>query len=81
MRGSGDATAGASVGAFRDAGPEWVEDDRDFEGMPVSGRGFESVVVSVRIRAADHALPADEVARVRNADIAAAEGQLGTVLS
>ena len=75
-------TAGALVACVREAGGDLVEDARVFdvyEGAQVEA-GHKSMAVNVRMRAADHTLSADEVAGVRKAIIAAAEGELGAVL-
>lgn len=59
-----------------------VEGERVFDvyaGAQV-GEGLKAVAASVRTRAADHVLSADELAGVRKAIIAVAEAQLGAVL-
>jgi len=75
-------TAGALVACVREAGGDLVEDARVFdvyEGAQVEV-GHKSMAINVRMRAADHTLSADEVLGVREAVIAAAQGQLGAVL-
>jgi phenylalanyl-tRNA synthetase beta chain len=78
----GEVTAGSLVAVVRAAGGALVEDVRVFDvyaGAQV-GEGLKSVAVNVRMRATDHTLSAEEVAGVRKAVIAAAEGELGAVL-
>ena len=75
-------TAGALVAYVREAGGDLVEDARVFdvhEGAQVE-EGHRSMAVNARMRAAGHTLTADEVLSVREAVIAAAQGQLGAVL-
>jgi len=74
--------AGELEALVRRAGGQLVEDARVFDvyaGAQV-GEGRKSVAVNVRMRAADHTLRAEEVLSVREAIIAAAEGELGATL-
>jgi len=75
-------TAGSLVELVRRAGGALVEDAWVFDvyaGAQV-GDGKKSLAVTVRMRAGDHTLSAEEVLQVRTAVIAAAEGELGAVL-
>jgi len=75
-------TAGAIVATVRDAAGELLEDAHVFDvyrGEQV-GTGKKSVAVTVRLRAADHTLSADELAGVRGAIVAAVGAAHGGVL-
>jgi phenylalanyl-tRNA synthetase beta chain len=74
-------TAAQLVAVVREAGGDLIEDVRVFdvyEGEQV-GEGKKSLAVNVRMRAADHTLSAEEVLKVREAIVTAAES-LGAVL-
>jgi phenylalanyl-tRNA synthetase beta chain len=75
-------TGGALVACAREARGDLLEHARVFdvyEGAQVEA-GHKSMAFNVRMRAANHAPSADEVLGVREAVIAAAQGQLGAVL-
>ena len=78
-----EAVAAAElVSVVRAAGGELVEDARVFDvytGAQV-GEGKKSLAVNVVMRAPDRTLSAEEVLGVRQAIIAAAEGEFGAAL-
>lgn len=74
--------AGALASTVRKAAGDLLEDARVFDvyrGEQV-GAGRKSVAVTVRLRAADHTLTADEIAAVRAAVVSAVAAELGGTL-
>jgi len=74
--------AGDLVATVRRAGGDLLEDVRLFDvyrGEQV-GAGKKSLAVTVRLRAADHTLSAEEIAAVRSAVVAAVEAEHGGTL-